>query len=151
VRSGPESARKKQRRDDIDLYTADKNEETTSVLTTTNSAIELRLIDFEDALPFGLLVKHAANYRSDPSYPDYQFDGEVAKSLFAAFGCFGKFDATDADNSFVQVAEKRHNDFFFHSIAAWLQEHGEENALSFSTFMCQLPAESREKIIELSR
>lgn len=75
MKSGPESARKKQkqkqRRDDFDLYTADKdddedkNEETTSVLTPTNSVIELRLIDFEDALPFGFLVKQAANYKSD--------------------------------------------------------------------------------------
>ena len=125
----------------------DDDKETNSVPST--AVVELKLIDFEDALPFGILIKHAANYRCDPSYPDYDFESKTAKSYFAAFGCFPKFNSTEAESSFVQVAEKRHNEFFFHSIAAWMRNG--DNSLSFTRFMKQLSAELRSEIIQLSQ
>lgn len=109
----------------------------------------MQLIDFEDSLPFGLHVKHAANYRCDPSYPDYQFDLEPATSYYAEFGCFLKFNPTDVEDRSELAAAKRHNDFFFHSIAAWLRI-GEDND-TFASFMRKLSPMSRRTIIEMSQ
>lgn len=58
--------------------------------------MELKIIDFEDAVPFGYFIKHADAYRTNSAYPDYQ-----------------------NENEFI-IAEERHNNFFYHAIAHWL-------------------------------
>ena len=85
----------------------------------TSKVVQIQFIDFEDAVPFGLLIKYPKNYWNHRYYPDFHRGAE-----------------SDAI-----VAVSRHNDFFLQVISSWLCSENQD--LSFESFMCSLTPEDR--------
>lgn len=79
------------------------------------ASVEIQIIDFEDAVPFGWLIKHAANYRRHPSYPDF------GPTSVVTIGAESSSSSQVTRDVAVLVAGQPHNDFFLRAITKWLR------------------------------
>jgi len=94
------------------------------------STVQVQLIDFEDAVPFGLLVKHAANYLRHRSYPDYYSNSNTHHHHHHHHGV-----------TLTLLASRRHNDFFLRSISSWLR--GSSQSITYDQYMFNVSPEMR--------
>lgn len=101
------------------IISISSNSSSSSSSSSIVGSVEIQIIDFEDAVPFGRCIKHATSYRRHCSYPDFGSQTEYI------------------------VAEARHNNFFFNAISAWLLES--ETIVEFRDFMYKLDSESRSR------